>query len=110
MIPFATMTIIRKVASGAYGADGNYAVSATVETSGLGNVQPVKGRELENLPENQRNKKVVRIYTEMVFVPGQFVEYDSIDYQVFQVDNYYSQPFLGHFVVYASRGNYEGQR
>ena len=109
MIPFGTIhTIIRKVVSGAY-ANGIYVVSGTTSTPGTGNVQPVKGKELENLPENQRTKKVIRIYTEMVFVPGNTVEYDSDNYQVFQVDNYYTQPFLGHFVVYASRENYEGQ-
>ena len=109
MIPFGTThTITRKVVSGGY-TNGVYVVSGTASTSGTGNVQPVKSAELENLPENQRTKKVIRIYTEMVFIAGNTVEYDSDDYQVFQVDNYYTQPFLGHFVVYASRENYEGQ-
>lgn len=53
---------VERGSAGAY-VNGAFVPGATTTLVVLGSVQPLNGRELENLPEGQRVKESIKIYT-----------------------------------------------
>lgn len=104
-----TATITRRrYAAGSRGADGRWVEGTATDTSIVASVQPASGEELQRLPEGERTRVAIQVYTatelratlqaggtrsDSLIIAG-LVGIDDGTYQVAQVDPYYA--LLGH--------------
>jgi len=98
-----TYKVIRNNVGGTW-SNGLYTKGATTEISIEGSVQPVNGEDLLNLPEAQRSKGVLKIFTDVklytVSTKNNFMadilEYKGDKYEVQEVKDY-SDYFFSHY-------------
>jgi hypothetical protein len=97
---------VTRSAQGSY-VSGRFVPGAPTVTTAAGNVQPLSGKELLLLPEGERQRQVVKIYTGFALESGDIVtRADGIQYDVQAVENWtaFAQP---HFKARLTR--IEGQ-
>jgi hypothetical protein len=91
---FGAAYTVRRRNPGSY-VDGDWVPSGTyTDYEMIASIQPINGRELEILPEGQRTKEAVRIYTkfglqqavEQQNVKGDLVSYRGRQYEVHKVE------------------------
>jgi len=66
-----TITVTRR-AAGSY-VDGRWVQGAATDHAAAGNIQPLSGTELQQLPEGDRNRGPLKIYTGFAFENGDVV-------------------------------------
>lgn len=84
-----TYTVTRYSGAGGYGSDGIFAAPATSTFTIEASVQPVRGRELQRLPEGLRSEEVRAIFTPTALrcaAPGQLPDRISIGGESWQVE------------------------
>jgi len=88
-----TITVTRK-AVGSY-VNGRWVDGTAADHSVSGNVQPLSGRELQQLPEGDRERQPLKIYTAFALANGDVVTRgDGIEYEVQAVEDWtkFNQP------------------
>ena len=104
------ITLSRPNASGSY-VDGLWEDSARSTSTIRGSFQPIRGNELVNLPEAQRTRELVKIYTEAELrtedttakTVADILIYNGIEYEVIQVSIWPSVTGIPHYKVFAAR-------
>lgn len=97
--------VIRNNSSGSY-VNGKYVEGTTEEFYIQGSAQPVTGEELLNLPEAQRKRGVIKLYTQtklnVVDTNNKrqcdLLEYRDENYEVHEVKDY-SDYFFTHYKI-----------
>lgn len=107
---FGTTYTVRRRDPGQY-IDGIWTPAGTYEEFDIiASIQPVRGRELEMLPEGRRTREAIRIYTksgirpaiEQQDVKGDLVNYKGRQYEVHKVEEWeFSWDGLAHFKALA---------
>lgn len=108
MIPFAnteTITVTRP--QGGSIVDYNWVEGTPLVFNITGSVQPIRGAELQRMPEGLREKELRRVYTETELFNNDTVTIDGQDYQVEEVDDYSRHGFLAHYRVIVRRNKDE---
>ena len=79
---------ITRTAAGSYVA-GHYVAGSPQQFDARGNIQPLSGIELQQLPEGDRQKEVKKIYTAFALQNGDVVtRSDGIRYEVQAVEDW----------------------
>ena len=99
-----TELAITRRPAGAYDGTGYYQPGTAVALTIAAHVQPASARDLELVPEGQRNKKIISIYPLLVADKLQTAvpEGDQADLVTYDGDTYEVQ----HFKDWADSGNY----
>jgi hypothetical protein len=85
---------ITRTAAGTY-TDGRYVPGSSQDLDARGNIQPLSGIELQQLPEGDRQKEVKKIYTAFALQNSDVVtRQDGIQYEVQAVEDWtaFNQP------------------
>ncbi|MCP4481414.1 MAG: hypothetical protein GY817_01110 [bacterium] len=90
--------LIRHSSDGGYDGNGRYVKGSFSETNIEGSIQPMKERELLNLPEAQRTRGTIKIYTDVELkvvdtennLQADRIEYNNFFYEVQEVNDYTS--------------------
>ena len=94
------ITINREDAGGIY-ADGHYAAAAdeSPDPTGFASIQPLNGKELLQLPESDRIRHPVRIYTDVALQNDDTLirDSDSAQFEIQKVENWNVFDMLQHF-------------
>jgi hypothetical protein len=108
---FGTTYTVRRYASGSL-VKGRWVPDASyTETEIIASIQPMSGRERELLPEGERTKEIIRIYTkhglrqamEKNNVKGDQVSYKGRMYEVKRVDTWdFDWNNMAHFKAMAT--------
>jgi hypothetical protein len=107
---FGTTYTVRRRDPGSY-VNGHWQPAGTwTEFDIVASIQPLRGKEMELLPEGERSKEMVRIYTksglrqtiEQQDVKGDLVSYKGRQYEVKSVEEWeFSWDGLAHFKAIA---------
>lgn len=86
----STYTVVRQD-KGVYDANGKFVPAPTTTISVLASVQPLRGKDLQNLPEGLRNEDLLKVYTttelrvagdyapDAIMVDGQAYEVQTVE-------------------------------
>lgn len=107
---FGATYTVRRRDPGSY-VNGNWTPAGTyTEFQIIASIQPINGRELQMMPEGQRTREMVRIYTksglrptiEQQNVKGDLVSYKGRQWEVQKVEEWeFSWDGLAHFKAIA---------
>jgi len=83
---------------------GKYTPSAPTTISDVAiSIQPLTGKEYDNLPTNLRERDVEKAYSETQLMLKDQLTYNSDLYEVVKVFNWTTLGFLNHYKVYIGR-------
>jgi hypothetical protein len=108
-LPSVIVTLTRS-APGSYSATGFYSADSTTDSEVLAIIAPASPRELEMLPEGERTKEVISVFTKEQLrtlvegtggTPADRITYNGKVWEVKQVNDYGSQ--AGYYFALATR-------
>lgn len=101
----------RRPTVGSRGSDGRWTDGASTDTSILATVQVASGKDLETLPEGERSRETIKVYTENTLgfrttnqdtgVTADLLVVDAIVYEVRR--SFPQHPLIGHSKCLAVR-------
>ena len=102
---------LRTFAVGSRGTDGRFTAGALTDTTIQASVQPVNGQELQTLPEGDRQRDWLKVYTlatlktnnQHTQIPADRIVIDTIVYEVRQVWPWRTRAPLPHFKAFIVR-------
>lgn len=106
---FGTTYTVKRRNAGSY-VGGHWQPAGTTEFEIIASIQPLRGKEMELLPEGERSKERVRIYTksglqqtiEKLAIKGDLVSYKGREYEVKSIEEWeFSRDGLAHFKAIA---------
>lgn len=94
----AAISVTRR-AAGAYGTDGVFVPGASSVLPMTAHVQPAPSKDVQQLPENERSKEAIAVYTRDALVasdvasavPSDEVSWAGRSYKVVRVDDWTAQ-------------------
>ena len=90
LIKFEEITLTRR-AEGVYNEDTGYYEEGSLTTETINaNVQPLTGKEIEQLAEADRTKQHKKIFTEYAIQDNDIIIYKNIKYEVQSVEDWSS--------------------
>lgn len=95
LINKATYSVERPGATSYSGGVGSKAVSTTFTIKG--NAQPLNGNELLQLPEGDRQRQNLKLYTKTLLQINDIVTVDGIPFEVQNVEDWTRQIRLPHY-------------